>query len=143
MRFIGPGRKIFKKIGKRIDQPAINSIYMLFMKTLPNLPDLHQQIQSLQHQLAQLGPMRPGCLSRQYRQPKLKKGPYYQLSYTHQMKSRTEYIPPDLVPQIQQELAEYQRYRELTQQWIELSIEWSRCKIKQWKQASASSRPPA
>ena len=107
------------------------------MKTLPNLPDLHQQIQSLQHQLAQLGPMRPGCLSRQYRQPKLKKGPYYQLSYTAQMKSRTEYIHPDLVPQIQEELAEYRRYRELTQEWVQLSIEGSRLKIKQWKQTAA------
>jgi hypothetical protein len=116
---------------------------MLFMKTAPNWPGLQKQIQSLQHQLAQLGPMRPGCLSRQYRQPKLKKGPYYQLSYTYQMKSRTEYIPPDLVPQIQQELAEYQRYRELTRQWIELSIEWSRWKIKQWKQTTASPRPTA
>lgn len=80
--------------------------------------------------------MRPGCLSRQYRDPKLKKGPYFQLSYTAQMKSRTEYIHPDLVPQIEPELSEYQRYRKLTQEWVQLSIELSRLKIKQWKQTS-------
>jgi hypothetical protein len=97
---------------------------------------IQKRIAALQRQLAQLGPMRPGCLSRQYRDPQLKKGPYYQLSYTAQMKSRTEYIHPDLVPQIEQELAEYRRYRELSQEWVQLSIELSRLKIKQWKEAA-------
>jgi hypothetical protein len=53
------------------------------------------------------------------------------------MKSRTEYIQPALVPQIEQELAEYRRYRELTQEWVQLSIAWSRGKIHQWKAAAA------
>ena len=97
---------------------------------------IHKRITVIQGQLAQLGSMRPGCLSRQYRDPKLKKGSYFQLSYTAQMKSRTEYIHPDLVPQIHQELAEYRRYRELTQEWVELSIQLSRLKIKQWKESS-------
>lgn len=99
---------------------------------------LQQRIQSLQRQLAQLGPLRPGCLSRQYRKPKEKSGAYYQLSYTYQMKSKTEYIPAPLVPQIQQEVAEYRRYRELTAQWIELSLELSRLKLKHWKQTHSA-----
>ena len=116
---------------------------MLFM-TLPNDPPrIQKRIAAIQSELAQLGPMRPGCLSRQYRKPKLKKGPYYQLSYTAQMKSRTEYIHWDLVPQIQQELAEYRRYRELNQEWVELSIQWSRWKIKQWKETSRRSAKSA
>jgi hypothetical protein len=41
---------------------------------------LDGQIQALQTQLAALGPMRPGTLTRQYRQPQKRKGPYYQLS---------------------------------------------------------------
>lgn len=99
---------------------------------------IQKQIQSLQRQLAQLGPLRPGCLSLQYRKPKEKSGAYYQLSYTYQMKSKTEYIPAELVGQIQQELAEYKRYRELIAQWIHLSIELSRLKIKHWKQTHPS-----
>ena len=75
--------------------------------------------------------MRPGCLSLQYRNPQEKTGPNYQLSYTYQMKSKTEYIHADLVPQIEQEVAQYKRLRELTAEWIALSIEWSRLKIKQ------------
>lgn len=99
-------------------------------------PRIQKRIATIQRELSQLGPMRPGCLSRQYRDPKLKKGSYFQLSYTAQMKSRTEYIHPDLVPQIQQELAEYRRYRELNQEWVELSIQSSRWKIKQWKETN-------
>jgi hypothetical protein len=95
---------------------------------------LQQRIQSIQRQLAQLGPLRPGCLSRQYRKPKAKAGAYYQLSYTYRMQSRTEYIPAALVPQIQQEVAEYKRYRQLTARWIELALELSRLKIQHWKQ---------
>jgi hypothetical protein len=38
------------------------------------------------------------------------------------------------VPQIQQELAEYRRYRALTQEWIELSIALSRLKIQLGKE---------
>jgi hypothetical protein len=107
------------------------------------LPQIQKRIQAIQRQLARLGPMRPGCLSLQYRKPQEKKGPYYQLSYTYQMKSRTEYIPPDLVPQIQAQLAEYQRYRELSQEWIDLSILRSRGQILEWKEASERTRPCA
>ena len=116
---------------------------MLYMNVSNDLDTIHKRIAAIQCQLAQLGPMRPGCLSRQYRNPKLKKGPYYQLSYTAQMKSRTQYIHSDLVPQIQEELTEYRLYRQLTQQWVQLSIEASRLKIKQWKQTSGRSTKSA
>lgn len=112
---------------------------MLVMTASSDLNRIQKRIQSLQRQLAQLGPMRPGCLSRQYRDPKERKRAYYQLSYTHQMKSRTEYIHPDWVPQIQQEVAEYKRYRELNAEWVQLSIELSRLKLKAWKQTPGPS----
>ncbi len=116
---------------------------MLYMNINHDQNRIPKRIAALQRQLAQLGPMRPGCLSRQYRDPQRKKGPYYQLSYTAQMKSRTEYIHPDLVPQIQAELAEYRRYRELTREWVQLSIQWSRLKIQQWKETTNRTGPSA
>jgi hypothetical protein len=100
----------------------------------PSRP-LQQRIRAIQHELARLGPMRPGCLSLQYRKPKEKSGAYYQLSYTYQMKSKTEYVPAELVPQIEQELAHYKRYRELTAEWVDLSITLSRLKMSHWKQS--------
>ena len=50
---------------------------MLYMNVLNDLDTIYKRIAAIQCQLAQLGPMRPGCLSRQYRNPKLKKGPYF------------------------------------------------------------------
>ena len=47
-----------------------------------SLKTFDRQIQRIQTQLAKLGPMRPGTLSRQYRQPERQQGAYYQLSYT-------------------------------------------------------------
>ena len=116
---------------------------MLYMTSNQRQKQIQKRIAAIQRLLAQLGPMRPGCLSRQYRDPKLQKGPYYQLSYTAQMKSRTEYIHPDWVPQIEQELAEYRRYRELTQEWVALSIEGSRLRLQQAKALAAHHRPSA
>ncbi len=49
---------------------------------------LDDQIHALQSQLAALGPMRPGTLTRQYRQPQKQKGPCYQLSESGVSKTR-------------------------------------------------------
>ncbi len=107
---------------------------MLSMNPQTQSTPLQKRIHTIQNELARLGPMRPGCLSLQYRKPKEKSGAYYQLSYTYQMKSKTEYVPAELVPQIEQELAEYRRYRELSAEWVDLSIALSRLKMTQWKQ---------
>ena len=108
---------------------------MLLMNPQTQSSRLQKRIHAIQHELARLGPMRPGCLSLQYRKPKEKSGAYYQLSYTYQMKSKTEYVPAELVPQIEQELAEYKRYRELSAEWVDLSIALSRLKMTRWKEA--------
>ncbi|MEX2381726.1 MAG: hypothetical protein WD490_05035 [Opitutales bacterium] len=44
------------------------------------------RIQRVKHQLNELGPMRPGSITRQYRKPEERKQPFYQISYTHKMK---------------------------------------------------------
>src|SRR6266704_652435 len=111
---------------------------MLSMNTQTQSHRLQERIRAIQSQLARLGPMRPGCLSLQYRKPKEKSGAYYQLSYTYQMKSKTEYVPAELIPQIEQELAQYKRYRELTDEWFDMFITLSRLKMIQWKQSRTS-----
>ena len=74
--------------------------------------------------------MRPGSLTRQYKDPETQRGPYYQLSYTRQMRSRTEYVPRDYLPEVRREIRNYKRFKALISQWIELSIEQSRLKAK-------------
>jgi hypothetical protein len=49
------------------------------------LKQIENQIQKIKDELREIGEMRPGSLTLQYKVPKEKKGPYYQLSYTQEM----------------------------------------------------------
>ena len=94
------------------------------------LQKFDQQIQRIKDQLAQLGPLRPGTLTRQFRQPQRQRGAYHQISYTYRMKSRTEYVPKDQVQGARRELAAYQRLKKLIAQWLRLGLERSRLRRK-------------
>ena len=58
-------------------------------KQVKQIEDRINRINRIKHALDRLGPMRPGSISRQFRNPQERKTPFYQISYTHQMKSRT------------------------------------------------------
>ena len=105
-----------------------------------SLRTFDRQIQKIQTQLTQLGPMRPGTLTRQYRQPERQQGAYYQLSYTYQMRSHTEYVPKREVAMVRKEIAAYQRYKKLTAQWIDLALRRSRLRMQLMRPTSQSSR---
>ncbi len=81
-----------------------------------------------------LGSMRPGSLTKQYRNSKEKTGEFYQLSYTHLSRSRSELIRPEHVKIIRAELKEYQKYKKLCAELIELCIELSKAKLKLLKE---------
>ena len=102
---------------------------MLYMNA-KTLSQIEKEIEKIKQQLVTIQPMRPGSLTRQYRKPKDKTGPYYQLSYTHKMKSRTEYVRSGFVDSIEAQISEYKRFRELVDQWVELSIEHSKMQMK-------------
>lgn len=92
-----------------------------------------KKIERIKGELLNLGPMRMGSISRQYRNPKEKKRPYYQVSYTHRMKSRTEYIRPENLVAIRQETANFKRFRKLVDQWVDLALILSQHKARQRK----------
>jgi len=94
------------------------------------LRQIEKRIERIKEQLCEIGEMRPGSLTKQYKDPKNKKGPYYQLSYTLAMKSRTEYIRKDFVKEIRRQVRNYNRYKQLTSEWIALSIEHSKLTMK-------------
>ena len=106
-----------------------------------SLKSFDRQIQHIQSQVAKLGPMRPGTLTRQYRQPERQQGAYYQLSYTYQMKSHTEYVTKCEVVAVRKEIAVYQRYKKLTAQWIDLALQRSRLRLRLARLAASQSRP--
>ncbi len=89
---------------------------------------LEARIARIKRDLDQLGPMRPGSISRQYRNPKERKTPFYQISYTHRMRSRTEYLRRENLKAVRAEVANFKRFRKLVDQWADAALELSRLK---------------
>lgn len=98
--------------------------------TRSRLNQIQKRIDSIKLKLAAIDEMRPGSLSRQYKDPENQTGAYYQLSYTRDMKSRTEYVARDAVRDVRRQIENYKRWKALTTEWIDLSIEHSRLKMK-------------
>jgi len=80
------------------------------------------QLALAQAELAGIGPMRPGTLSQQYKNPAKKAGAYWQLSYTHNMRSRSRYVRPDELARIKPLLANFRRFRRLVDRCVDLSV---------------------
>jgi hypothetical protein len=87
---------------------------------------IEQRIDRIKRALLEIGPMRPGSLTRQYKDPQHRVGAYWQISYTRRMKSRTEYVRPQWVKEIRRQTVAHKRFKRLVDQWIDLSIEHSR-----------------
>ncbi len=102
------------------------------------MKNLDRQIRQVQQTLADLGPIRPGTLSRQYRQPEQRHGAYYQLSYTFQMRSCTEYVRPEEVPEVRREIARYKRYKRLNARWVSLAIQRAKLRLKLARSAGSA-----
>ena len=95
--------------------------------------EIHTRIDIIKNELAALGPLHPGSISRQYNvcgnpacrckaDPGQRHGPYSQLSYAYQRKSTSTFVrEPDLAA-VEQELRNYERLRALVDEWIGLSI---------------------
>jgi hypothetical protein len=107
---------------------------MLYYMTTNKLKQLENEIRRIKNELSGLGPMRPGTLSLQFKVPAERKGPYYQLSYTHKMKSRTQYVRPEWIDGIRGQIEVYKRFKKLIGEWIDLSIEHSQTRMKQGKE---------
>lgn len=94
------------------------------------LQQIQQEIQKIKEELLEIGEMRPGSLTLQYKNPKEKKGAYYQISYTQKMRSKTQYIRSDRVKEIYRQIDVYKRFKKLIERWIELAILHSQIKMK-------------
>lgn len=88
----------------------------------PQLRRWQAQLAEAKTQLAQLGPMRPGSLSQQYRDPAKKTGAYWQLSYTHNMRSRSRHVRAEELAHIKPLLASFKRFRLLVDRCVDLSV---------------------
>ena len=90
------------------------------------IQQIERRIEGIKKALLETGPMRPGSLTRQYQDPKQRTGAYWQISYTRQMKSRTEYGRREWVKELRRQIATHKRFKRLVDQWIDLSIKQSK-----------------
>lgn len=100
------------------------------MKKQVDIEEIEEEIRRIKTSLLDIGPMRPGSINEQFKDPKTKSGSYYQLNYTHKMKTRTEYVRRNNLETLRFEIAEYQRFRRFIDEWVALSIKVSKMRIK-------------
>ena len=98
--------------------------------TKKRLAQIERRIDKIKAELVDIGDMRPGSLTQQYKDPENQSGPYYQLSYTLDMRSRTEYIRRDCVSDVRRQIRNYKRFKKLSGEWVALGIEHSRLTMK-------------
>ena len=88
---------------------------------------LEKRIEKIKAKVAGMGEMRPGSLTMQKRgAAKI----YYQLSYTHRGKGRTEYVRPEFAREIKKQIAAYRRFKKLIDEWVDMEIERSKIKME-------------
>ena len=105
-------------------------------------------IQSLQHKIEQIkqrlvavGDLRPGNLNEQFNvcgkpncrckaDPPQRHGPYLQLSWTRNRKSKTRFVQKHQVKSIRSQMKNYERLQSLLDQWIDASIELCDLQLK-------------
>jgi hypothetical protein len=88
------------------------------------------KIEAIKKDLSQLGNMRPGSVTKQFYKRGDKKWPYWQISYTHKKRSKTEYLKDEFVEQIQGEVATYKKFKKLVEKLVELNVDLSKERIK-------------
>jgi hypothetical protein len=95
---------------------------------------LQQRLAEIKAELRRLGPIHPGSLSEQYnvcgtpgcrcKDPKKpqKHGPYYQLSYTWRGRGSTRFVRAVRLEAMREKIANYKRFRELTEEWVDVAV---------------------
>jgi len=94
------------------------------------LKQIERRIERIKETLLKIGPMRPGSLTCQYKNPQTKSGAYWQASYTRDRKSKSDYVRSDCVGEVRKEISTYKRFKKLTEEWIDLGIEASKLRMK-------------
>jgi len=125
-----------------VRSPIVSTFFAPFrydedaMRTTGRPAQLEAQIAKLKRELLRLGDLRPGTLSEQYNvcgkagcackaDPPRRHGPYHQLSFTWQGRSRTQFVRREHLRTVRQQLRNYARLRALVEAWIAAGLELS------------------
>lgn len=94
------------------------------------LATIEKEIEAIKARIAEIGVVRPGSLTRQYKDPSNQRGAYYQLSYTHRMKSRTEYVRSGFLEEVRRQIRDYNELKRLIAKWVALGMEYSKLSMR-------------
>lgn len=97
--------------------------------TKKKLAQFEKRIKKIRSDIALIGDMRPGSLTKQYGGSN-KEREYYQISYTLNMKSKTESVRKEFVKEVRQQIKNYKRFKALSKEWVELGVEHSKLAMK-------------
>ena len=92
------------------------------------MDQIEKRINAVKRKMHELGPMRPGSLSRQTHKAGGGGAAYYQASYTFRRRGYTDYVRAEDYPRVKKETENFRRFRELCDELVELSIAWSKSK---------------
>ena len=95
---------------------------------------IEARIERIKREIATLDRIHPGSLSSQYNvcghakcrckaSPPQRHGPYHQVSFTWRGKNTSRFVRKADLARVRKELRNYERLRELTDEWIALSME--------------------
>ncbi len=87
---------------------------------------LLKKISATKNELIAIGDMRPGSVTKQFHKRGDKKWPYWQISYTQNKRSKTEYLKDEFVEKIQAEVATYKKFKKLVEKLVNLNVEISK-----------------
>lgn len=116
-------------------------------------PSLEERIAHIKQEIAELGTdLSPGILTRQYNvcgradcrckaDPPRRHGPYYQLSYTRQGQSTSQFVKKEDLPLVRKQVRAYRKLKRLVDRWIALGMQLSRHRLQQQRQLRADSGP--
>ena len=90
------------------------------------MEEIENRIKEIKKELQQLGDLRPGSLTKQYKKPKEKEGAFYQINYTHLMKSRSDYVKKEFVNEMKKQTKEFKKMKALIEEWVDLGIKQSK-----------------
>ena len=107
-----------------------------------NEKKIEARIKVIKSKIIKLQSIRPGSLSKQYnvcgttgckckdeKNPQ-RHGPYFKLNYTQEGKSKTQFIRDQFAEEIEEQIINYKKFKELTKMWITLEIERSNLIMK-------------
>ena len=92
------------------------------------MDQMEKRINAVKRKMHELGPMRPGSLSRQTHKAGGGGAAYYQASYTFRRRGFTDYVRAEDYPRVKKETENFRRFKELCDELVELSIAWSKSK---------------